>query len=91
MEPHMVHCKKLNKRLPGLTHPPFKGELGRRIYSEISQEAWKLWLGQSTMVINENRLNPAEPEAQAILRAQLEKFLFGPGVAKPAGYTPPST
>jgi Fe-S cluster biosynthesis and repair protein YggX len=84
----MVQCSKLNKQLPGLDYPPFKGELGIRIYQEISAEAWKLWLGHATMVINENRLNPAEPAAQKILREQLDKFLFGPGAAAPAGYKP---
>jgi Fe-S cluster biosynthesis and repair protein YggX len=84
----MVHCVKLGKDLPGLKFPPFKGELGERIYQSISDEAWKLWLGHSTMVINENRLNPAEPAAQEVLRKQLEDFLFGGGAAKPAGYVP---
>jgi Fe-S cluster biosynthesis and repair protein YggX len=84
-----VSCVKLHKDLPGLPYPPFKGELGERIYSSISQEAWKGWLGHSTMVINENRLNPSDPEAQKILMRELEKFLFGPGAEKPQGYTPP--
>ena len=84
----MVQCTKLGKELPGLKYPPFKGELGERIYHQISEQAWKEWLGHSTMVINENRLNPAEPEAQKILRKQLEDFLFGTGAARPQGYTP---
>ncbi|RYF06575.1 MAG: oxidative damage protection protein [Deltaproteobacteria bacterium] len=83
-----VHCCKYDEDLPGLDFPPFKGELGRRIYETVSQKAWKAWLGQSTMVINENRLNPSEPEAQKILYAQLEAFLFGDGAQKPAGYRP---
>ena len=83
-----VFCVKLEKELPGLPHPPFKGPLGERIFSSISQEAWKAWLGHSTMVINENRLNPSDPAAQKVLLAELEKFLFGPGADKPAGYTP---
>lgn len=83
----MVQCCKYNESLPGLDAPPFKGALGRRIYAHVSQKAWKAWLGQSTMVINENRLNPAEEAAQKVLHAQLEAFLFGGGVAKPAGYT----
>jgi Fe-S cluster biosynthesis and repair protein YggX len=85
----MVKCAKLGQELPGLAFPPFKGELGRRIYESISEQAWKSWLGHSTMVINEYRLNPSEPEAQKILRQQLEDFLFGSGVAKPEGYVPP--
>lgn len=88
MSSRTVFCVKLNQDLPGLAYPPFKGALGERIYSHISQDAWKKWLGHSTMVINENRLNPSDPQAQKVLMAELEKFLFGPGAAKPAGYTP---
>jgi len=76
--------------LPGLPYPPFKGDLGRRIFENISEKAWKEWLGHSTMVINENRLNPSEPAAQKVLQEQLEAFLFGGGAAKPQGYVPPS-
>ena len=85
----MVRCTKLGRELPGLAFTPIKGELGRRIYEQISEEAWKMWLRHSTMLINEYRLNPAEPEAQAVLREQMEQFFFGPGVAPPEGYVPP--
>ena len=84
----MVVCKKLGKELPGLDFPPIPGALGRRIYAEISAEAWKSWLNQSTMVINEYRLKPAEPEAQKVLTEQLESFLFGEGAAPPPDYSP---
>jgi Fe-S cluster biosynthesis and repair protein YggX len=87
----MVQCRKLNQELPGLPYAPIKGELGDRIYAEISEEAWKLWLKHSTMVINENRLNPAEPAAQDLLKREMEKFFFGEGVQAPAGYVPLKT
>jgi Fe-S cluster biosynthesis and repair protein YggX len=85
----MVQCKKLGKELPGLKYPPLKGELGRRIFDEISEDAWKLWLKQSTMLINEYRLNPAEPEAQKTLRGEMEKFFFGDGSAPPPDFVAP--
>jgi Fe-S cluster biosynthesis and repair protein YggX len=84
----MVQCAKLNRELPGMSFMPIKGELGQRIYDSISEEAWKLWIRQSTMIINEYRLNPADPQAQAILREQMERFLFGEGAEPPQGYTP---
>ncbi len=84
----MVNCIKLGRELPGLKHPPMKGELGKRIFEQVSEEAWKQWLKHSTMLINEYRLNPSDPEAQKTLRAELEKFFFGGGSAPPPDYKP---
>ena len=84
----IIHCSKLGKELPGLDHPPMPGPLGERLYREISQDAWKEWLGHATMVINENRLNPSEPKARALLRGEMEKFFFQGGAARPSGYVP---
>lgn len=84
----MVFCAKLKRELPGLRYAPMPGALGVRIYNEISEEAWKQWLRQSTMVINEFRLNPSEPEGQKMLRDSLEAFLFGGDSAPPPGYVP---
>lgn len=88
----MVKCAKLGEELPGLEYPPLKGELGRRIYENISQQAWREWVSHSTMIINEFRLNPAEPEAQRILKEQMEKFFFeDSGAAPPPDYVPPES
>ena len=86
----MVDCVKLGKRLPGLNYPPFKGELGKRIYENVSEEAWGLWLKHATLLINEYRLNPTEPASQKILKGQVEKFFFGEGAQVPPDYVPPS-
>ena len=84
----MVQCIKLKQELPGLDEAPMPGELGRRIYEQVSQDAWGQWISHSTMVINEYRLNPSEPDAQEILRQQLEKFLFEGEAAPPPDYVP---
>jgi len=84
----MVNCIKLKKELPGLKYPPLKGELGQRIFEQVSEEAWKLWIKHSTMVINEYRLNPVEPAGQKVLREQLERFFFGEGGDTPPDFTP---
>lgn len=86
---HEVFCHKLQKQAPGLQFVPFPGELGQRIYQNISLEAWQLWLQHQTMLINENRLNMLEPTARTFLAAEMEKFLFGAGSEKPAGYQAP--
>ena len=85
----MVNCVKLGIEAEGLDTPPFPGEQGQRIYQQVSKQAWQEWLKLQTMLINENRLTPFEPQAKQLLAAEREKFLFGPGIAPPEGYVPP--
>lgn len=85
-----VHCTKLNRDLPGLDYAPLRGELGQRIYQQISAEAWKMWLRQATMIINEYHLNLTEEKAQQIMREQMERFFFGEGAELPPDYVPPT-
>lgn len=72
----MVNCVKLEKELEGLDYPPLPGELGNRIFESVSKEAWKNWLGQQTMIINENRLSLADESARKYLRQQMEFYFF---------------
>jgi Fe-S cluster biosynthesis and repair protein YggX len=85
-----VHCAKFNKELPGLESPPIKGELGERIYENVSQQAWELWRPQSTLIINHYGLSMADPEARTLLKRQMEEFFFGEDAQMPEGWTPPS-
>jgi Fe-S cluster biosynthesis and repair protein YggX len=85
----MVNCVKLGKEAEGLKVPPYPGELGKKIYENISQEAWSLWLKHQTMIINEYRLSPVDPRTRKMLEEEMEKFLFGEGTAPPADYVPP--
>lgn len=86
----MVHCVKLGREAEGLDFAPYPGELGRRIYDNVSKEAWTAWIGQQTMLVNENRLNLADARARQYLARQMERFLFGDGGDQPAGYVPPA-
>ncbi len=86
-----VFCVKFQREMPGLDEPPFDTELGRRIYENVSQEAWKMWGEYCKMVLNEYRLNPASPKDQEVLVKHLEEFFFGEGAALPPGYVPPKT
>lgn len=79
----MVKCAKLGRELPGLDWQPYPGELGKKIYESISDQAFKMWLDQAKLIINEYRLNLADPSAQKMLFEQCEKFLFGDGGAAP--------
>jgi Fe-S cluster biosynthesis and repair protein YggX len=84
----LIHCVKLNKEAEGLAQPPLPGELGMKVYDQISKEAWQGWLSHQTMLINEYRLSMIDPKARTFLMQELEKFLFGTGSEKPAGYIP---
>ena len=82
----MVMCKKLQREAPGLEIPPWPGELGQRIYENISAEAWKMWEERMKMILNEYRLLPFQKEAQQLIAKQMEEFFFGDGGAAPEGY-----
>lgn len=86
----MVNCVKLGKTAEGLKMPPYPGALGKRIFENVSLEAWQMWLKHQTMLINEYRLTPIEPKARQFLEQEMEKFFFGAGSARPEGYVPPS-
>ena len=86
-----VNCVKLGREAEGLDYPPWPGELGKRIYENVSKEAWQLWIQHQTMIINEYRLNAMDPKAREMIAAEMEKFLFGAGSDKPEGYVPPGS
>ena len=81
----MVNCIKLEREAEGLDFPPVPGELGQRIYSSVSKEAWQQWVRHQTMLINENRLNLADARARKYLAEQMEKHFFGGGADAAAG------
>lgn len=84
-----VHCIKLDKEAEGLALPPYPGELGKRIFENVSKEAWQMWLKHQTMLINEYRLALVDTKARQFLQGEMEKFFFGGGSAAPEGYVPP--
>ena len=86
----IVQCTYLKKEADGLDFAPYPGELGKRIFDNISKEAFDLWKKHQTMLVNENRLNLADARARQYLARQMEQFLFGGEADKPAGYVPPS-
>jgi Fe-S cluster biosynthesis and repair protein YggX len=89
--PRTVRCIKLGREAEGLDFPPYPGELGRRIYDNVSKEAWKHWLEHQKMLVNENRLNLADKKARDYLAQQMEKHFFGEGAERAAGYVPPAS
>ena len=85
-----VNCVILGKEAEGLNYAPYPGELGQKIYDSVSKEAWQRWIAHQTMLINEYRLTPIEPEARSFLEKEMEKYFFGEGSAAPKEYVPQS-
>ena len=88
---HMVHCIKLGKEAEGLARQPYPGDLGKRIYANVSKQAWADWLRHQTMLINENRISPMDPKARKFLEEQMEQYFFGEGADLPPDYVPPKS
>lgn len=84
----MVNCVKFGRELPGLDRPPVAGELGQRIYENVSADGWELWKEQVVILINHYGLNMADPRAQAFLNEQMEEFFFGEGAQMPDDWVP---
>lgn len=84
-----VKCVLLGVEAEGLDRPPYPGELGQRIYENVSKEGWQRWVKHQTMLINEYRLSPIEPKARKFLVAEMEKFFFGGGSDKPQEFVQP--
>ena len=87
-----VTCVKFEREMYGLDEIPFENHpLGQRIYDNVSKEAWKLWMEQMKMLMNEYRLNLGTKEAQEFLLQQMENYFFGEGAALPPGFVPPQS
>lgn len=86
--PRTVFCVKLQKELPGLDAPPWPGELGKRIFENVSADAWRQWEDRMKMILNEYRLMPFQKEAQELVAKHMEEFFFGENAALPPGYMP---
>jgi Fe-S cluster biosynthesis and repair protein YggX len=84
-----VFCTYLKRDAEGLDRVPYPGELGQRIYENISKAAWQQWVQHQTMLLNEYRLSPIDPKARKFLVEEMEKFLFGGDAQKPEGYVSP--
>ena len=85
----LVQCVKLGREAEGLDRSPYPGDLGKRIFDNVSKQAWADWLRHQTMLINENRLSPIDPKARKFLEEQMEGYFFGAGADLPPEFVPP--
>ncbi len=90
MADRIVKCVKLGRELPGLKYKPFPTPLGQRIYENVSDEAWKMFLEHFKMVMNEYRLAGGSQQSNDVFFDQAEKYFFGEGAQLPPDYRPPA-
>lgn len=88
-EVRLVQCVKLNKELPGLDNPPIEGEVGQKVYDNVSKEAFKMFLEHFKMIINEYRLDLTSPATDKVFEDQMQEYFFGEGAQLPDEYVPP--
>jgi Fe-S cluster biosynthesis and repair protein YggX len=88
MSQRTVMCVKLNKELPALEAPPIPGPVGKKVYEQVSAEAWKLFEEHFIMVTNENRLDLMDDSTNQIFFDQIEQFLFQGTALPPSGFVP---
>ena len=86
-----VFCQRLKKDAPGMPFQLIPGELGKRIFDHISQEAWSEWQKKQTMLINEKKLSMMNPDDRKLLEQEMVNFLFEGQDVHIEGYTPPSS
>lgn len=86
----MVQCVKLGREAEGLEKPPLKGDVGKKIFDNVSKEAWRMWLEHSKILINEYRLDLMSETGQRLWMTELEKYFFGEGAALPAEFVAPT-
>ena len=84
----MIHCVKLGREAEALEKPPFKGDLGQKVFDSISKDAWKMWLEHSKMLINEYRLDLTSEHGQKVWMTELERYFFGEGSQLPPEFKP---
>ena len=85
----MVQCVKLGEEAEGLDFAPYPGDLGKRIYENVSKQGWQAWVNHQTMLINEYRLTPVDPKARKFLEEEMDKFFFGEGSDAPKEFVAP--
>ena len=84
----MVNCVLLKREAEGLERVTYPGDLGQRIFENVSKEAWGNWVKQQTILMNEYRLSPINPKDRKFLEEEMEKFFFGTGASKVDNLTP---
>ena len=84
----MVECALLKREAEGLERLTYPGDLGQRVFDNVSKEAWQKWLGHQTILMNEYRLSPINPKDRKFMEEEMDKFFFGEGASSVDNFTP---
>jgi Fe-S cluster biosynthesis and repair protein YggX len=89
----IVKCVVLKEEAEGLERLPHPGELGQRIFDNVSKEGWKQWLERLTTIINENGISTMDYDSFEIIEKHMLGFFFDEGDygQLPAGFRPPGS
>lgn len=71
-----VFCTYLNQEAEGLDFQLYPGELGKRIFDNISKQAWAEWMKKQTMLVNEKKIKYDEFRTSPVIRTRNDKFSF---------------
>ena len=74
-----IHCVVLKQDAEALDSPPYPGELGQRIFENVSKDGWAQWLIRLTAIINENGLNTSDSAAVELIEKHMKGFFFAEG------------
>ena len=74
-----VQCVVLKAEAEGLDAPTYPGEIGIRIYENVSKEGWTQWLTRLAAIINENGLNTADVKNVELIEKHMVGFFFEEG------------
>lgn len=68
-------CARCGNPSDQLEKPPFKGDLGRKVYENACRNCWREWIPMGTKVINELGLSLASPQGQEAYDQYMVEFL----------------
>jgi len=88
MAERLVKCIKLGMELPGLKSPPTPSELGKKVYENVSQQAWSEFLEYFKMVVNEYRLDLTSPMADQVFEQKMNEYFFSEDYTMPEAFKP---
>ena len=70
-----IQCTRCGQGRPKMAKQPFKGALGQQVWDNVCQTCWSEWIPMGTKVINELRLNFADPRHADAYDQHMKEFL----------------